>query len=283
MGRSSANDIQVDLAKGPPTLSQSFDWVIHNAGKAHIVPKTEEEKAAFFQVNHLGTINLLKALDIFSVKPKQFILISTVAVYGLDSGEGIEETQDLAGHTPYAQSKILAEEVVMEWCQRHQVDGVILRLPLVVDSNPPGNLGAIMRAIQRGYYFSIGKNEARKSVVLAIDVARLIPKLEGKSGIFNLADGQHPTFAAIESAIADGLGKSIAFTLPNGLVKLLAKIGDGICTLGIAFPFHSDRLAKMTATLTFNDEKARRELGWAPGAVTAYLRNMDAAQREEQR
>jgi hypothetical protein len=41
-----------------------------------------------------------------------------------------------------------------------------LVLPLLVGENPRGNLGVMMRAIDKGYYFNIGGGKARKSMVL---------------------------------------------------------------------------------------------------------------------
>lgn len=199
-------------------------------------------------------------------------MISTVSVYGREEGEGIPESHPLNDTTPYARSKALAEAAVQEWCEARGVKWIILRLPLVAGPNPPGNLGAIRRAIAKGRYFRIAGNRARKSMVLAEDVARLIPSLEGKSGIFNLTDGIHPTFAEIEAAIAKALGKEIPICLPKGLLAAAGKGGDVLNRLGLSFPLTTARLHKMAATLTFSDVKARRELGWDPRPVIPYIR-----------
>ena len=55
--------IQANLAKMVPELPQQYDIVLHAAGKAHVVPKTEEEKKLFFDINYQGTVNLCKALE----------------------------------------------------------------------------------------------------------------------------------------------------------------------------------------------------------------------------
>lgn len=268
LGRSPANHIRCDLSVDIPELPP-VGTVIHNAGKAHSVPKTPSEAEVFFQVNEQGTLHLLKALE--AHPPHQFIFISTVSVYGREEGEDLDESHPLNGDTPYARSKIRAEAAVQSWCEARGVPWVILRLPLIAGPNPPGNLGAIQRAIARGRYFRITGNEARKSMVLAEDVARLIPRLNDKTGIYNLTDGLHPTFADIEDAIAGALNKRIPLSLPPGLVKAIARAGDGIANLGLPFPLTTGRLQKMTATLTFSDEKARRELGWRPRAVISYI------------
>src|SRR5690606_13439252 len=115
MGISEGDDIKVNLATTVPVISETFDVVFHAAGKAHTVPKTEVEKQAFYDVNYQGTVNLCKALEQTTL-PKAFIFVSTVAVYGLEFGENITEAHPLNGDTPYALSKIQAEQFLTEWC-----------------------------------------------------------------------------------------------------------------------------------------------------------------------
>ena len=303
LGRSAGNDLRVDLAKEVPARpipegrdDQGFrpdrgglardrlqrrrpigreprlPHGHHAAGKAHCLPRTAAEAEAFFAVNHRGTLHLLAALERLPAPPRRFVFISTVAVYGRAEGEGIDETHALLGATPYARSKIEAEAAVRTWCEARSVAWFILRLPLVAGPHPPGNLGAMRRAIARGRYFRIAGNRARKSVVLAADVARLIGRLEEQSGAYNLTDGIHPTFAQLEEAIAGALGKRIPLSLPGWLVAGAGKAGDLLTRGGLPFPLTTDRLRKMTGTLTFSDEQARRELGWKPRSVLAFIR-----------
>lgn len=272
LSRSKKTSAICDLSQDIPYFNNPFDLVIHAAGKAHSIPKTEQETADFFKVNHQGTLNLLKGLERLDQAPKQFIFISTVAVYGREEGKNIGEDHPLNGSTPYARSKIQAEAAVIDWCVKHRVDWIILRLPLIVGVNPPGNLGKIIAAIRAGHYFKIQKNPAKKSLVLARDIANLIPRLEGKSGIFNLTDGHDPYFNEIEDAIAIGLSTTIKLELPLTAVRWLAKGGDIANQFHIPFPLTSSRLLKMTQTLTFSDQKARAELDWSPKAVLPFLR-----------
>ena len=77
-----------------------FNTMIHVAGKAHFIPKSPSSEKIFFDVNYQGTINLCSAISRLHTKPKSFIFISTVAVYGVDAGENIDEHQPLSGNTP---------------------------------------------------------------------------------------------------------------------------------------------------------------------------------------
>lgn len=264
LGRTSAN-INADITQ-PFTINNSVkaDIVIHAAGKAHSVPRTREEEQFFFDVNLRGTQNLCSALIKNQNKPNAFIFISTVAVYGVDAGENINEDHPLNGNTPYARSKILAEEWLTEWAKENGILLSILRLPLIAGPHPPGNLGAMINGIKSGRYLSIGKANARKSMVWGDDIAHIIPILAKTGGVYNVTDGYHPTFAELETAISKGLQKQKPHSIPVFFASLLGYAGD---ILGNRFPINSDKLKKVISTLTFNDAKARQLLNWSPSPV----------------
>lgn len=252
-----------DLTTQIPKLPIS-DLIIHAAGKAHIVAKTHQQKQDFFDVNVTGTQNLLKGLEQAPALPKSFIFISSVAVYGLDKGENIKETHPLNAKDSYGQSKIQAEEIVSEWCKKNNVICTILRLPLLVGQNPPGNLGAMIKGIQKGYYFNIAGGLARKSMVMAEDVAKIILPASKIGGIYNLTDSYHPNFKELSDLMAKQLNKSAPLNIPQWLANVMAKTGD---LLGEKAPFNTYKLGKITADLTFDDAKAREALGWNPQHV----------------
>jgi nucleoside-diphosphate-sugar epimerase len=264
LGTKANNVIQCDLTNQQPKI-ENVHAVIHAAGKAHNYPKTEEEEQAFFDVNVKGTKNLLKSLE--HLKIEKFIFISSVSVYGLEKGELIEENTPLLGCSPYALSKIQAEQLVLSWCKSKQIPYLIIRLPLVVGPNPPGNLGKMIKAIRQGRYIRFAKGESRKSMVLASDVASLFGRWlksnNAVSGIYNLTDGYHPSFFEMEEALRKVLGKCYIPSLPHYLVYLLAKIGDRFSF----FPLNSEMMNKITNSLTFSDERAIGELGWKPKRV----------------
>ena len=170
-GSSADNMLKVNLAKEVPTLDQHYDVVLHACGKAHVIPKSEAEKQAFFDVNYQGTVNLCSALEKVG-GPKALIFISTVAVYGCEFGELITEDHPLNGDTPYAKSKIMAEEYLMRWCQKHNVILGILRPSLLAGKNAPGNLGAMVNGIRKGFYMNIAGGKVVKSILMAEDIAQ---------------------------------------------------------------------------------------------------------------
>lgn len=260
IGLTDDDDIKFNLAKEVPPINTHYDVVLHAAGKAHTVPKTEAEKQVFYDVNYQGTVNLCKALENAGI-PKSLVFISTVAVYGCEYGELIDETHPLEGESPYAKSKIMAEEYLTQWCLDHQVKLAILRPSLLAGRNAPGNLGAMVNGIKKGFYMNIASGRVVKSILMAEDIARLVPLLEKKGGIYNVCDTRQPSFGEISESVAKQLGKHKPISIPYWMAWCMAKVGD---LLGDKAPINTYKLEKMTKSLTFSNEKAKHELGWEP-------------------
>ena len=259
-GITSDDTIKVNLAKEIPELEQHYAVVLHACGKAHVVPKTEVEKQAFFDVNYTGTVHLCNALEKVVV-PNALVFISTVAVYGCEFGELITEEHLLKGDTPYAKSKIQAEKYLTEWCKKYNVVLGILRPSLLAGKDAPGNLGAMVDGVKRGFYMNIAGGKAVKSVLMAEDIARIMPALIKKGGVYNVCDTFQPTFGQISESVANQLGKRKPISIPIWMAKCMALVGD---LLGEKAPINSYKLEKMTRSLTFSNEKARKELDWEP-------------------
>ena len=260
IGIMEADMIKANFVSGVPELPEKYDIVLHAAGKAHIYPKTEAEKQAFYDVNYKGTINLCKALEKVGV-PKSFVFISTLSVYGDVCGNNdTEDSRPLMGDTPYADSKIKAEEYLTNWCKQHNVILGILRPSLLAGKGAPGNLGGMVNGIRTGAYLSIAGGKARKSVLMVDDIAHLVPLVAEKGGVYNVCDDHNPSFGELEASIARQLGKRKPMSIPYWMAKCRALV----CDVFSFFPINSRRLEKIVSTDIWSNEKARRELGWKP-------------------
>jgi nucleoside-diphosphate-sugar epimerase len=243
LGRNTNADIVCDLSEKTPQIDLPVSRVIHVAGLAHTVPKTQSEKDEFFRVNLNGTLNLLKGLE--GKQVEQFVLISSVSV--------LEEEP----RSPYAQSKWEAERAVLDWCKHKNTNVLILRLPLIWGENAPGNLGAMEKAIKNGYYFAFGEGNAVRAMVDIKEVSKFIARLKGnESGVFTLVSF-HRSYREVESIFAQKYNKKIK-RLPGWMVKIAAKLGDVVP----GFPINSYRLNKLETSLIFDDSDARQTLGW---------------------
>lgn len=208
-GISPEDMVKANLANEVPDLPERFDVVLHACGKAHSVPKTKAEIQAFYDVNYYGTIHLCTALEKVGV-PRSIVFISTMSVYGDVAGNNSTEDTPLFGDSPYADSKIKAEHYLTEWCTRNCVILGILRPSLIAGKGAPGNLGAMVNGIKTGKYLSIAGGKAKKSILMAQDIAHLVPLVSKKGGVFNVCDDYNPSFGELEASIAKQLGKKEA-------------------------------------------------------------------------
>lgn len=268
IGITPMDELQANFARVVPELDKHYDIVLHAAGKAHVYPKTEEEKQAFYDINFNGTVNLCKALENVGV-PRAFVFISTASVYGEEGGSGISEDAPLVGNSPYAESKRMAEEYLQDWATRNNVILGILRPSLLAGKDAPGNLGAMVKGIMKGYYFNIAGGNVQKSLLMAEDIAHILPLLIKKGGIYNVCDTHQPTYKELSISIAKQLGVRKPISIPYWFAYCLALVGN---LLGRNAPINTARLKKLTTSITLSNEKARKELGWEPMDVLENYR-----------
>ncbi len=253
----------VNLVTDIIKLNKKYDVILHAAGKAHVIPKTDAEIKLFYDINLEGTKKVCTALEEVGL-PKSFIFISTVAVYGCDIGEMITEDHPLNGDSPYAKSKIMAEQFLQEWCKKNNVVLTILRPSLIAGKNPPGNLGAMIKGIESGRYLSIAGGVSKKSVMMACDLANVLPLCEERGGVYNICDDSYPSFHELELLISRQLNKKPPINIPYWVANCLAHIGD---LLGKKAPINSVRLEKIVKSLTFSNERIKSELDFVPTDV----------------
>tara|TARA_X000000368_G_C23053970_1_gene722924 strand:- start:2060 stop:2959 length:900 start_codon:yes stop_codon:yes gene_type:complete len=261
IGRSKSNDIVKSLTCRIPNsvkIPYDIDFVIHSAGLAH--NKHKNESIDYEKVNYIGTKNLCEWIESFNQKPKNFVFISSVAVYGLKTGNLIDENHPLDGKSAYSKSKIKAEKFLQIWAKKYNIKLLILRLPLIFSFNPPGNLFRMINSIKNGSYLSIGNGNAEKSIVFASDIAKFLSKINNQDGTYNLTDGKKYKIRDIEESICCKLNKPKPFGIPIWLARLFGILGDIL----IFLPVNSDKIDKLSNNLTFSDKKARKKLKWNP-------------------
>lgn len=259
LGLDERNDIVCDLSIKMPDIKGKYDVIVHAAGSY----EGENIRA----INYNGTINLCNSLK--DNPPHTLVFISTVQVYGKSVGENIDESCELHPITEYGKSKRDAEVYLLQWCLEHGVKLSILRSVAIVGTGMKGALRSFVNTIYRGYYYHIKGNQARRSVVHAIDVADAIAKIAPVGGIYNLSDNKHPQINDLADAIAFRLGNKRIGVLSPKIVKFLCRIGD--ITGGI-LPITTKRLSQLTETLTFNSDLISTVIDWHPNDVVNYLR-----------
>lgn len=220
-------------------------------------------------VNFTGTINLCKSLE--NNPPKQLVYISSVQVYGKTSGENLDESTPVNPTSPYGKSKHDAETYLIEWSKAHNVILTILRPPLILGTGMKGTLRSMVNGIYRGYYHHIKGNQARRSIIHATDVAKVVKLIAPIGGTYNITDGANPSVYDLAEALSYRIGNKRIYTISMKFAKFLAKIGDIINS--DKFPLTSKKLTQLTETLTFNGDAIKNAIDWKPNIVTHYLRN----------
>jgi nucleoside-diphosphate-sugar epimerase len=101
-----------------------FDCCIHLAAQINVQESIDNPKKAF-ENNVIGTYNILEAVREFNSK---IVLVGTCMVYDLAySNESISETHPIKPSSPYAGTKLAAEELALSYYYGFKLPVVILR------------------------------------------------------------------------------------------------------------------------------------------------------------
>jgi len=103
---------------------QGCDRVLHLAALIGI-PYSYRSPGAYVATNITGTLNLLQAARDFAVE--RFVHISSSEVYGTAQTVPITEAHPLCGQSPYAATKIAADQLALSFYHSFELPCVVLR------------------------------------------------------------------------------------------------------------------------------------------------------------
>ena len=104
--------------------SKGIDVIIHLAAKMDVTESVINPKETM-NVNVNGTQNVLKCC--VQNKINKIIFASSAAVYG-DNDDTITEESQTSTLSPYGESKLLAENKIISFVEKNNLDAVILRI-----------------------------------------------------------------------------------------------------------------------------------------------------------
>jgi len=151
------------------------DVLYHLAAYVHKPTITQEQIDRCYEVNYLGTINLIEGCLENSQDPF-FVYFSTVSVYG-DVNGAFNEELECNPTTSYGATKLAAENYILSKVNANELRGCILRPSSMIGEYAPGNLSMMIKLIDIGFIpvFNSGKN--RKSLLYVdnvIQAAKLV-------------------------------------------------------------------------------------------------------------
>jgi UDP-glucose-4-epimerase GalE len=127
------------------TLQETFERykpaaVLHFAALAY-VGESVNEPAPYFEVNTVGTIELLSVMLDYGVK--RIVFSSTCATYGSPTFLPITEGTPQAPTNPYGHSKVFTERILQVYSQTYGLRATILRYFNACGADPEGEIGEI--------------------------------------------------------------------------------------------------------------------------------------------
>ena len=141
-------DVSLDLCNllVDDKICADVSAIIHAAGSAHRKLRKKDLRSVYSN-NVRATVSLAKCAKKAGVK--KFIFLSSVAVYGKSSHDEIITVDEVDPRDIYGRSKYFAETLLRKIFIHSNTELVIIRLPIVIGENPPGNLGMICKMAKR--------------------------------------------------------------------------------------------------------------------------------------
>lgn len=196
---------------------RGVDAIVHCAA---IVHKKEADYADEYEhVNYELTKKLADKAKENGVK--QFVFLSTMAVYGMVEGV-IDKNTPLEPKTLYGKSKLKAEKYLLS-LDSNSFKMAIVRPPMVYGKNCPGNYGRLSKIAKIMPIIPDTRN--KKSLIYIENLAYLINEIlkEKKKGVFMPMDGQYISTAELMRYISkkpcSKVFGSVIKLLPLGVVK----------------------------------------------------------------
>ncbi|OGL40497.1 MAG: hypothetical protein A3C43_00910 [Candidatus Schekmanbacteria bacterium RIFCSPHIGHO2_02_FULL_38_11] len=233
------------------------DLIIHLAAKHRFFGISEDE---FYQVNVVGTENILKAMSETGIN--KIVFFSSVAVYG-DQNIPTDENTIPKPNTIYGSTKLEAEKLIKKWVsEKTGRCALIIRPTVVFGPKNKGNVYRLIRQIARHLFFPIGMGDNVKSTAYIenmIDVTLfLINKGFDGVEIYNYADEPSISFKEFTNLIYKLLGRPVPkYSLPvNPILNAMVPFEFLLKVLKIDFPITA-AISKMNKTTQHNANKVR--------------------------
>ena len=214
------------------------DVLIHLAGRAHVTTKNADS-SIYKKINTDLTTTLATQL---ALNNKHMVFISTAVVYGQNSkpNQPFQIDTALNSDSPYAASKVAAENAIVKLSKQGSLSYTIIRPPLVYGPGVKANFLSMIKWVQAGIPLPLGSARNLRSLVGVRNLSDLIQASAtnpaAKNQIFNASDDQDVSTTDLLTKIAMAMNKkSRLVRVPLGLLKIGSQaIGkprayDGLC------------------------------------------------------
>ena len=236
---------------------------------AQVALPYQGDRLKIFRVNVEGTRNVLQASEEGDVR--RFVFVSSVAVYGDPKESLVGEDHPKNPKGPYAESKVLAEELV-EMAGARGLETVILRPCVIYGPGDRNFLPQIVETLPRFPFPLVDGGRQPLDMVHARDVAQALvlagthPRAAGR--VYNVTDGETHSLRELVEVFCQSLGiRPRLVPLPYPLALVLAALVAGLSKA--ARPDEDPLLSPagvraMARPHHYDIGRIREELGYVP-------------------
>lgn len=276
------------LVTGDVTDRYSVDRAISESGARtvfHLAGLVRALRPGDFTRVNVGGVETVAAACAACAIPPVLVVVSSLAAAGPCAAGQMRVEEDIpAPISNYGRSKLAGEQVAARYAGAVPIS--IVRPPIVFG---PGDRGVleIFRPIARwGLHIVPGRGDLRLSMIHVNDLVeglmlaaekgeRLSEASVPGHGVYFIAgDGEDiPTYVQLGKTIAEALARKppTVIHLPGSLMRLVGFCGDVRASIRRRPGWISgDKITEVLAgSWTCSSAKARRHLGWSPGATLA--------------
>lgn len=245
----------------------AFDYVVHAAGVTKCLRQED-----FYNVNTLGTMNLVNAILSLDMPLKRLIYISSLSVFGAikerEPHEEITDSDTPRPNTAYGWSKLKAERFLET--TKAELPFVILR-PTGVYGPREKDYFLMAKSIKRHVDFAVGRKRQDITFVYVKDVARavLLSLTNGENGDkYFISDGGVYQSSAFSDLIRSELGIHwcLSVKTPVWVLRAITLACEGVSMLtGKISTLNSDKYNILRQRNWRCDiSPARAKLGYEP-------------------
>ena len=262
-------DIRIESDVRAAVQGKDIDTILSLAAKHHDFGIGHDE---YFDTNEDGMEVICKIASENNIH--RIIFYSSVAVYGIRP-EISTETMETNPDNPYGASKLAGEKVLQRWAAGDARRSVlIIRPTLVFGPYNMANMRNLIRQIDSGLYFHLGKADNIKSIAYVENLVAatqfLSERMTPGVSVFNYADEPQLTTRQIANVIADALGKKIRITIPKPVGIMFGLPFDLLIKItGKNLPVSTARIKKL-GTQTYHSAQKLFDQGFAPQYSTIY-------------
>lgn len=209
----------IDMIKGTwkEKSFSGYDVVFHVAGIAHI-KETKKNAPLYYKVNRDLTYEVAKKAKKEGIK--QFVFLSSMSVYGIETGVITRETIPVP-KSNYGKSKLQAEKLIVP-LESSTFKISILRPPMIYGPGCKGNYVRLEKFALKSPIFPNIKN--KRSMIYIDNLCEFVKQIidECSTGLFFPQNEDYICTSEMVKEIAEVHGKKIYMTkLFNPILKML--------------------------------------------------------------